>query len=266
MKHFLISFIFISNAMALDLFYNNDLIPEKYQLLNAPDKYAYSFVMKHCNNWSLAFSEITKSGLSELASIVGGVEVEGLEVRKMNGGRGLHLETIITAQGYLYGLNDCFKDDKDAKDYFTMNLLAADTLGTASGASIGALTWIGGSRAVTWFVRKLRIPPTTLRKIKKGFYIAVGVSAGGYVIVNVFNRINAKMKYIEKLNDSNKEKEKLLIKVRSDLDELDVFARDPEITDNDRTVIKEYREKLLKRIKKIETNISKYRKEIKKLS
>lgn len=269
MKRFLICILLLiasASTLALDLYYDETVIPKQYEYLDAPSKYSYYFVSKYCKNWSLAFSEITRSGMKDLTSAIGMGELKRLKLRADRKGIGQHLDILLNSHGYYFGLNACFGDNTTRKNAFTANLIAADSLGTLSGTSMGVLTWIGGVKLIQAGAKYIKIPARWLKRAKVAVYASIGIGTGAYITTNIIRDIQEKLEIIEQLENDSFQKEVEINELEQDLLEVEAMLDDPDLTQEQRDIVVEYISQVRDRIFSLRADIitnEKYTKELK---
>lgn len=141
---FLCMFMILDQAKALDLYIpETSTLPIEIQKLDLASQYSFSFVKEHCQEWGLAFSELTRNGIVTNYELIYNPSERHIKKAWQRGGIGLQLDTILNSQGYYLGLNACFKNNQDKKNLFTMTLIAGDILGIATVVPLSAvlLVW-----------------------------------------------------------------------------------------------------------------------------
>ena len=251
-KLVLVIFFWVPNLFGS---HENDLEYKYLTQMEDQSKYAYSFVMKYCHNWDLAFSQMNKGSLYEIGNMIFNLNTLTASTRIRNNGKSIQLTHLLESSGYYLGLNHCFGNNQSAKDLFSINLIAGDLLGTTSGAAVGTLSWIGGSKMMKWLGTKV-LPKTWIPKIKKGFYIILGTSAGGYIVMNLFQRINYHLEALEEKKLDAQEKRTMLTLVTSDISELQLMIDNNELSEKELDKVKDLILKLNTRVEKIEHDLA----------
>jgi hypothetical protein len=200
-------------AGAVDFSYSSSELPKEIAQLDVPSQYAYSFVVGHCEDWSMAFSELTRNGLSTSLQTLQSTANEEIKNRLARGGKGLQLEVLLDSLGYYQGLNTCFGQDQSRKDLFTISLIAGDLLGTSSAGALMVLSVAGPGKLLKTLQKIGVFPKLSLKTAKYlsiGFWTATIGTSGGLILMQIDEARKKNQEFLkQKQIDIEKARERL---------------------------------------------------------
>ncbi len=224
-------------AHALDLFFDQRSLPAEIQSLEPASQYAYSFVLHHCADWSMAFSELTRNGIATSYSTLAEASSSELKRRWQSGGRGLQLEILLDSLGYYRGLDACFGQVRWKRDLFTVSLIMGDLLGLSTVAALGYVMLAGPGRVIKYLEGKgafKSIGPEWRKRIKVGFWASAFSVPAGLVLLQYREKIENRRKLVQAEKMKLESLEKELQEIQTDLKALTEFAASPERTEREK--------------------------------